>query len=183
MSKPKYETNVSSELELKSDLLNLQRELNEKNDELLREMQQRTYEIKFEKPKIFNKLVKFLEKDAPWGHTTAAGLVMLYHNLREQRSIVKSDDWNGLIELRSANVSVLWQMLSRMTGTGFFQARDFIELMATIGEPISEAYNKVVDDNAELRENHHKLALVDQRLDEGNFIDDEPKGDDIDEAK
>jgi len=159
-------------LPLKSELLAQQKELNDKNQELLDEMQKRTYSIQFEKVKVYSKLLKFLEKDAPWGHTTAAGLIMLYHNLREHKDHIRSKDWDGNVNLRSANVSTLWQMLTRMTGTGFFQAKDFVELMAIIGESASAAHNKVIEDNASLRENHMSLEKVLQQLDEGKFTDD-----------
>ena len=43
-------------------------------------MQEREYEIDFRSKKLLNELLKFLEKDAEWGHTTATGLIMLYHN-------------------------------------------------------------------------------------------------------
>lgn len=162
-------------LEKKSVLLKRQKDLEEENQKLLKEMQERSYPVDFGKVKIFNKLMKFLEKDAPWGHTTASGLIMLYHNLRtEKDAVVKNKDWDGVVNIRSANVSILWQMLTRMTGTGFYEARDFVELMATIGESISNSHNKVIEDNAELRENHGKLALVDQALDEGQYEDDTP---------
>jgi hypothetical protein len=161
------------ELPLKSELLNQQKELNDKNEILLKEMQERSYSIKFEHAKIYTKLLKFLEKDAPWGHTNAAGLIMLYHNLKEQKDLIKSDDWDGTINLRSANVSILWQMLTRMTGVGFYQAKDFIELMATIGETVSLAHNQVIEDNAELRQNHQDLAMVDQKLDGKEYVDDD----------
>lgn len=178
------EKELTKELPLKSELLNQQKELNDKNELLLKEMQERTYSVKFEKSKIYNKLLKFLEKDAPWGHTTAAGLIMLYHNLREQKDLVKTEDWDGIIELRSANVSILWQMLTRMTGTGFYQAKDFVELMATIGEPIATAHNQVIEDNAELRQNHQDLAMVDQRLDGGEYVDDtNPESETIEEVE
>lgn len=173
MSTEAKETENKKELPLKSELLTRQKELNDKNESLLKEMQERTYTIPFENVKVYNKLLKFLEKDAPWGHTTAAGLIMLYHNLREQKDAVKSQEWDGNVGLRSANVSILWQMLTKMAGTGFYQAKDFVELMATIGQGVSDAHNKVIEDNASLRETHHELAQVDQQLDsEDGFIDD-----------
>lgn len=172
---PEENVEETQSLPLKSELLAQQKELEERGNELLKEMQDRTYSVDFGKVKVFNKLLKFLEKDAPWGHTTAAGLIMLYHNLRQEKEAVKANDWDGNVNIRSANVSILWQMLTKMTGTGFYEARDFVELMAQIGESISEAHNKVINDNGELRENHSKLAMIDQQLDEGRFEDDMPE--------
>jgi len=67
-------------------------ELDQINDDLIKEMQTREYEIDFKTKKVFDRLLKFLEKDAPWGHTTATGLIMLYHNLREAKEIVKDKE-------------------------------------------------------------------------------------------
>lgn len=167
----KVNDNKETGLPLKSELLQKQKDLSEKNDKLLKEMQERTYSISFGKAKVFRKLLKFLEKDAPWSHTTAAGLIMLTHNLREKKDETRDNDWDGKLDIRSANVSILFQMLTKMTGNGFFEARDFVELMTEIGESISTAHNQFIDDNQELRDTHQKLSEVDQQIDEGRFSD------------
>jgi len=140
-------------------------ELEEKNDLLIKEMQEREYPVDFKSKKVFDRLLKFLEKDAPWGHTTATGLIMLYHNLREAKEIVKDKEWDGIIAVRSASVTILWQMVTKMTGQGFYEAKAFVELMANVGESLSTAVQAVNDDNTELRETHMELAKVQQELD------------------
>lgn len=139
--------------------------LEEKNETLIKEMQERDYEVDFKSKKVFDRLVKFLEKDAPWGHTTATGLIMLYHNIREQKEVTKDKEWNGIINIRSASVTILWQMVTKMTGSGFYEAKTFVELMANIGETLSTAVQAVNDDNQELRETHMELAKLQQELD------------------
>jgi len=168
----KTEAGEVNQLPLKSALLKEQQELVEANDKLLKEMQEREYTVSFNDKKVFSRLIKFLEKDAQWGHTTAAGLIMLYNNLRQNKETVQNKEWDGNVTLRAANVGILWQMLMKMTGTGFFEARDFVELMANIGESVAKAYETVNNDNFDLRESHTKLAKVDQALDEGQFVDD-----------
>lgn len=140
-------------------------QLEEKNETLIKEMQERDYEVDFKSKKVFDRLVKFLEKDAPWGHTTATGLIMLYHNIREQKEVTKDKEWNGIINIRSASVTILWQMVTKMTGSGFYEAKTFVELMANIGETLSTAVQAVNDDNQELRETHMELAKLQQELD------------------
>jgi hypothetical protein len=162
-------------LPLLSELLAEQKQLLEDNDRFLKEMQEREYTISFNDKKVYNRLVKFLEKDAQWGHTTAAGLIMLYNNIRQNKLVVQAEDWDGNITLRAASVGIMWQMLMKMSGNGFFEARDFVELMANIGETVSKAYEKVNEDNQDLREAHTKLARVDQEIDEQRYIDDQPK--------
>jgi len=109
-------------------------ELDKINEDLIKEMQEREYEIDFKTKKVFDKLLKFLEKDAPWGHTTATGLIMLYHNLREAKEVVKDKEFNGLVPVRSTSVTILWQMVTKMTGNGFYEAKSFVELMAELAK-------------------------------------------------
>jgi len=139
-------------------------ELDKINEDLIKEMQEREYEIDFKTKKVFDRLLKFLEKDAPWGHTTATGLIMLYHNLREAKEIVKDKEFKGLIPVRSTSVTILWQMVTKMTGSGFYEAKTFVELMANVGESLSAAVQKVQEDNQALRDNHSELAKVQQEL-------------------
>lgn len=161
----------------KSELLAEQQALFALNESLLKDMQEREYTIDLKTKKIFDNLLKFLEKDSPWGHTTATGLIMLYHNLREQKEFTKDQDWNGVINLRAANVTILWSMVTKMTGKGFYEAKAFVELMAVCGESLSKAVQQAHNDNAKLRETHHSLSMIDDQLAGGDFIDDcEPEG-------
>ena len=157
---------------LKSVLVKEHKELMEENDRLLAEMQEREYGIDFKSKKVYDKLLKFLEKEAQWSHTTAAGLVMLYHNLREQKDITRTEEWDNIINLRSANVSILWQMMTKMSGNGFYEAKNFVEMMAAIGQEISMAVGRLHQDNQALRDNHAQLAKLDQAIDGGQYIDD-----------
>ena len=141
-------------------------ELDQINEDLIKEMQEREYPVDFKTKKVFDKLLKFLEKDAPWGHTTATGLIMLYHNLREAKEVVKDKEFNGIVAVRSTSVTILWQMVTKMTGSGFYEAKTFVELMANVGESLSAAVQKVQEDNQALRDNHSELARVQQDLTE-----------------
>jgi hypothetical protein len=156
----------------KSELIAEQKELFELNETLIKEMQEREYSIDMKSKKIFDSLLKFLEKDSPWGHTTATGLIMLYHNLREQKEFTKLQDWDGSIKLRSANVTILWSMVTKMTGKGFYEAKAFVELMAVCGESLSKAVQEAHNDNTNLRQNHHRLSIIDDQLASGDFIND-----------
>jgi hypothetical protein len=179
MSKKKTEMEVVSNEETqakkvwkKSELLERQKELEALNEKLIKEMQEREYEIDFKNKKVFDRLVKFLEKDAPWGHTMATGLIMLFHNMREQKELVKDKEWNGIAKLRAANVSILWSMVTKMTGSGFYEAKSFVELMAACGESLSNAVQKVHNDNQAIRDTHAQLAQIDQDIDSPDTIND-----------
>ena len=169
MSKETKITNLVEDADAPKTLEQLktrETELDQINDDLIKEMQVREYEIDFKTKRVFDKLLKFLEKDAPWGHTTATGLIMLYHNLREAKELVKDKEFNGIVPVRSTSITILWQMVTKMTGSGFYEAKSFVELMANVGESLSNAVQKVQEDNQSLRENHSELGKVQQEISE-----------------
>ena len=141
-----------------------------KNEDLLRNLQQNEYDIPMTSPKLYKQLMKFLEKDAEWGHTTATGLVMLYSNLKENSKEVQTKDWNGIVKLRGTSITILWSMVTSMKGKGFFEARNFIELMAAFGQDLSQVVQKVHEDNQGLRDNHVKLSELDTEVNHPDVI-------------
>jgi len=141
-----------------------------KNEDLLRSLQTNEYDIPIPTSKLYKQLMKFLEKDAEWGHTTATGLVMLYSNLKENSKEVQSKDWNGIIKLRGTSITILWTMVTSMKGKGFFEARNFIELMAAFGQDLSQVVQKVHEDNQALRDNHARLSELDTEVNHPDVI-------------
>ncbi len=156
----------------KSEVLKEHKEVSEANDKLIKVSQETEYEITLKNKKIFDRLIKFLEKDAPWGHTTATGLIMLFNNMAEQRKVTQDKDWNGILKLRSASISILWTMITKMTGAGFYEARTFVELMAICGESLSKAVQTVSESHTAIRELHQRLATLDDLIDNPDTIND-----------
>ena len=140
------------------------------NEDLLRQLQTNEYEIPFGSVKLYKQLCKFLEKDAEWGHTTATGLVMLYSNLRENAKLTQAKDWDGIVKLRGTSITILWTMITSMKGKGFYEARNFIELMAEMGQDLSIVVGKVHTDNQALRDNHVKLSELDTEVNHPDVI-------------
>ena len=168
----KVPTIEAEALRKRSEVLAEHEDIQKKNEELLKEMQEREYVVDFKSKAVFTRLYKFLEKDARWGHTTAAGLIMLHNNLKQEKVKVKTEDWDKLIKLRAINVTTLWTMMTKMEGSGFHEAKNFVELMASIGQSISEAVRQVHMDNQELRDNHEALTKLDHLLDHGPLEED-----------
>jgi hypothetical protein len=92
--------------------------------------------------------------------------------MRQQKPITNEANWSGAIKLRSANVSILWTMITQMKGNGFHEAKRFVELMATIGETLSKAVQQVHFDNQELRENHSRINEIENLLMSPDIIHD-----------
>ena len=153
-----------------SEIIKDKREALKKNEDLLRALQTNEYEIPMSSPRLYKQLMKFLEKDADWGHTTATGLIMLYSNLRENSKAVQDKEWDGIVKLRGTSITILWTMVTSMKGRGFFEARNFIELMAAFGQDLSQVVQKVHIDNQELRDNHVKLSELDNEVNHPDVI-------------
>ena len=153
-----------------SEIITDKREALKKNEDLLRNLQTNEYDIPMTSAKLYKQLMKFLEKDAEWGHTTATGLVMLYSNLKENSKAVQSKDWDGIVKLRGTSITILWTMVTSMKGKGFFEARNFIELMAEFGQDLSQVVQKVHEDNSALRSNHGRLAELDTEVNHPDVI-------------
>tara|TARA_R100000541_G_scaffold45016_1_gene52076 strand:- start:43 stop:696 length:654 start_codon:yes stop_codon:yes gene_type:complete len=153
-----------------SEIIKDKKEALKKNEDLLRDLQTNEYDIPMAKAKLYKQLMKFLEKDAEWGHTTATGLVMLYSNLKENSKAVQAKDWDGIVKLRGTSITILWTMVTSMKGKGFFEARNFIELMAEFGQDLSIVVQKVHEDNAALRANHVKLSELDTEVNHPDVI-------------
>jgi len=144
------------------------------NEELVRALQTNEYDIPVGSAKLYKQIMKFLEKEADWGHTTATGLIMLYSNMKEQQPITREKDWDGIIKLRGTSITIFWTMITSMKGKGFFAARDFVELMAAFGSDLSQVVGKVHEDNKALRENHARMAELDQEVNRPEVILDVP---------
>jgi len=153
-----------------SEIIADKQEALKKNEDLLRSLQTNEYDIPMSSPRLYKQLMKFLEKDAEWGHTTATGLVMLYSNLKENAKAVQAKDWDGVVKLRGTSITILWTMVTSMKGKGFFEARNFIELMAAFGQDLSTVVQKVHEDNSELRANHVKLSELDSEVNKPDVI-------------
>ena len=141
-----------------------------KNEDLLRSLQTNEYDIPVGTPKLYKQIMKFLEKEADWGHTTATGLIMLYSNLKEQQPVIREKDWNGIIKLRGTSITIFWTMITSMKGKGFFAARDFVEMMAAFGSDLSKVVGQVHQDNQALRENHAHMAELDKEVNHPEVI-------------
>jgi hypothetical protein len=135
--------------------------LNGESERILKENQERSYPINVKDQKTFNILLKQIEKNVKWTHHEAAPLVALWMDLKSKKSHM---DEEGNIHIRTANVSTLYQSMLKMTGTGVYEAKDHMTLLAQVGESISNAMESVAKDNLELREIHTRLSALDDQL-------------------
>jgi hypothetical protein len=136
------------------------KELSDISGKILIENRDRTYPINVENTKGLNTLIKHIEK-ASWSHNTAAALIALVMDLRDQKAKI---DENGNIHVRTANVSSLYQTMLKYTGTGFYEAKEHVQILATVGESISDAMEDVTKDNNTLREIHTRLSSLDDEM-------------------
>lgn len=152
-----------------SELIQQRDELDKQAQTMLEEIQKTEYSISFGTKKIYTECMKYLEKNSPWNAYTAAGLIMLYNNMNEQKEVIKKTEingeaWDGMVKLRTTNVTILWKMLTQMTGTGFYSAKDFVGVMAKIGEDVSKAVAQIDKKNSEVRQLHTKIEELNSKI-------------------
>jgi len=136
------------------------KELSDISGKILIENRDRTYPINVADSKGLNTMIKHVEK-AKWSHTEAAALIALVMDLRDQKAKL---DENGNIHLRTANISSLYQTMLKYTGQGFYEAKEHVQILATVGESISNAMEIVAKDNNTLREIHTRLSALDDEM-------------------
>lgn len=126
--------------------------------------------------KSYNQLMTYLNERVEWTAKTAAQLMVLVSNMKENATHVKSKDFNNVIKLRSSNVLVLYHsILENMTGNGYYTAKDFLTMWANCGQSLTNAVREVHKAHESTRELGTKLNLIEDEFDKS--FDDLPHND------
>lgn len=121
--------------------------------------------------KSYNQLMTYLNEHVEWTAKTAAQLMVLVSNMKENAQHVKSKDFNNVIKLRSSNVLVLYHsILENMSGNGYYTAKDFLTVWANCGQSITNAVRGVHKAHESTRELGTKLNLIEDEF-EKSFDD------------
>ena len=124
--------------------------------------------------KAYTQLMTYLNERVEWTAKTAAQLMVLVANMKENETHVKSKNFDNVIKLRSSNVLVLYHsILENMSGKGFNTAKDFLTLWANSGQEITNAVREVHKIHESTRELGTKLNLIEDEFDKS--FDDLPK--------
>ena len=126
--------------------------------------------------KSYNQLMTYLNERVEWTAKTAAQLMVLVSNMKENAAHVKSKDFDNVIKLRSSNVLVLYHsILENMSGNGFNTAKDFLTVWANCGQSITNAVREVHKAHESTRELGTKLNLIEDEFNKS--FDDLPQED------
>jgi hypothetical protein len=108
----------------------------------------------------------YLNERVEWTAKTAAQLMVLVANMKENEANVKSKDFDNVIKLRSSNVLVLYHsIIENMTGKGYNTAKDFLTLWANCGQEITNAVRDVHKSHESTRALGTKLNLIEDEFD------------------
>jgi uncharacterized protein involved in exopolysaccharide biosynthesis len=91
------------------------------------------------------------------------GLIMLHNNLKEQK-VIGIDQEDNTIKLRTANIATLYKSLLAATGNGFYEAREHLEILTTLGESLSTAMQEIEKRNQEAQKAHGELNDIESEL-------------------
>ena len=124
--------------------------------------------------RAFTQLMTYLNERVEWTPKTAAQLMVLVSNMKENEAHVKSKTFDNVIKLRSSNVLVLYHsILENMSGKGYNTAKDFLTLWANCGQEITTAVREVHKIHESTRELGANLNLIEDEFDKS--FDDLPK--------
>lgn len=116
--------------------------------------------------RAFTQLMTYLNERVEWTAKTAAQLMVLVANMKENEAHVKSKTFDNVIKLRSSNILVLYHsILENMTGKGYNTAKDFLTLWANSGQAITNAVREVHKSHESTRVLGTKLNLIEDEFD------------------
>ena len=116
--------------------------------------------------RAYTQLMTYLNERVEWTAKTAAQLMVLVSNMKENEEHVKSKSFDNVIKLRSSNVLVLYHsILENMSGKGYNTAKDFLTVWANCGQEITNAVREVHKIHESTRELGTKLNLIEDEFD------------------
>ena len=116
--------------------------------------------------RAFAQLMTYLNERVEWTAKTAAQLMVLVANMKENEANVKSKNFDNVIKLRSSNVLVLYHsILENMSGKGYNTAKDFLTTWANCGQSITNAVRDVHKSHESTRALGTKLNLIEDEFD------------------
>lgn len=163
------------ELPKKSELLKEQKDLVDQYNKGIEELLNKEFEIDVANRSQFDKLCKFVEKDIKVTNMSAANIVMLHSNLKQQKSKTRLDGWDGKIKMNLTSCKALWNGFKDWDGRGVFEAASFLGLVQLVGQEVSKVLAQNNKDIIPLNGIHTRLSEIDDMLDRGEYIDDVPE--------
>lgn len=128
--------------------------------------------------RAFTQIMNYLNERVEWTPKTAAQLMVLVSNMKENEQHVKSKNFDNVIKLRSSNVLVLYHsILENTSGKGYNTAKDFLALWANCGQEITNAVREVHKVHESTRELGSKLNLIEDEFDKS--FDDLPHNEEV----
>lgn len=124
-----------------------------------KEMKEKRYQVKVESLKNAKGLLKYIEKNVKWNHQTLPGYISVCHSMKEAIKAGVSDD--GFIGLGASPVGMIYQTMLQISGDGYFEAKEYLQILTEVGAGISDAMKELADDNTQLRNIHTDLATLD----------------------
>jgi hypothetical protein len=124
------------------------------------EMKTKKYRVKVESIKNAKSLLKYLEKNVKWAHNSLPSYIAVCHGLKDA-IINEGVSEEGFIHLGATPVGMIYQTMLQVTGTGYFEAKEYLRILTEVGGGISDAMKELADDNTQLRNIHTDLSTLD----------------------
>jgi hypothetical protein len=131
-------------------------------NEFGRLLQTKGYAVKFDNLKSAKNLLKHLENNVRWTHSDAPLFIAVYTKFKD--AIAKGLDSESQLTIDGPALNSLYQLLLKSEGTGYIAVRDYISLLTTVGEGITDAMHKLATDQNTLKNVHTNLSVLDDEF-------------------
>jgi hypothetical protein len=125
-------------------------------------LQRKGYQVKFDGIKDAKSLLKHLEKNVKWTHADAPLFIAVYQKLKE--AVEKGLNEESELALDGPALNSLYQLLLKSEGTGYIEVREYISLLTSVGEGISNGMRKLAEDQNLLKLIHTNLSIMDSEM-------------------
>lgn len=156
-------------------------ELNDELESLSKELVEKEFSFTL-KLSDLKKVVKHLEKNSEWTHQNVTSYLNLLSELRSQSdSFHKSSDVSNSDEVTAKlNYTLIYPLRDFIMikgGTGYTNAREYVELINSVGTPIDAIIVEFSKYESRLRELHTRLGELQQEADaNGTSLDIQASG-------
>jgi hypothetical protein len=142
------------------DFLNSEQERHSKlANEFGNLLKTKSYAVKVDDIKDAKSLLKHLEKNVKWNHSDAPVFIAAYQKLKE--AISKGLDEKGDLLIEGPALNGIYQILIKTEGVGYYEVRDYMSLLANVGQGLSDGMRALMEDQNELRNIHTNLSTLD----------------------
>jgi hypothetical protein len=118
-------------------------------------------------------ILNLIDKDYSWQSKNAALTVHVYDSMKKAAKTAEVTEGGVEMELDATIMTGLYNILLNIESDGVEKARKFARILTSVGSQVSEAINKLGQDNDEIKLLHVEMAELEQQINQTENEDSE----------